>query len=173
EVRLVLAPTDRLRARVDERDHVGVVSSLQPFFAPLNVAVVGASPREGSIGGELFRTVLRADFHGVCFPVNRSATSVAGVRAYPSIAAIGEPVDLAVICLPGGAVLAAVAEALAAGVRALCVISAGFADVVRAGAARQEELVALVRSHGSRLLGPNCLGIAVAAPQLNATFGPR
>jgi len=70
-------------------------------------------------------------------------------------------------------VLAAVAEALAAGVRAICVISAGFAEVGAEGAARQEELVALVRAHGARLLGPNCLGIAVATPQLNATFGPR
>ena len=173
EVRLTLAPTERLRARVDERDHVGVVSSLQPFFTPQAVAVVGASPREGSIGGELFRNILRADFLGVSFPVNRSATSVAGVRAYPNVAAIGEPVDLAVICLPGAAVLEAAAEALAAGVRALCVISAGFAEVGADGAARQEELVALVRSHGARLLGPNCLGIAAAAPRLNATFGPR
>jgi acetate---CoA ligase (ADP-forming) len=173
EVRLALAPTETLRARVDERDHVGVVSSLQPFFAPQAVAVVGASPREGSIGGELFRNILRADFLGVSFPVNRSATSVAGVRAYQNVAAIGEPVDLAVICLPGPAVLGAAAEALAAGVRALCVISAGFAEVGADGAARQEELVALVRSHGARLLGPNCLGIAAAAPQLNATFGPR
>jgi acetate---CoA ligase (ADP-forming) len=173
EVRLALAATETLRERVDERDHVGVVSSLQPFFTPQTVAVVGASPREGSIGGELFRNILRADFLGACFPVNRSATTVAGVRAYPDVAAIGEPVDLAVICLPGTAVLEAAAEALAAGVRALCVISAGFAEVGAEGAARQEELVALVRSHGARLLGPNCLGIAAAAPQLNATFGPR
>jgi acetyl coenzyme A synthetase (ADP forming)-like protein len=173
EVRLALAPTERFRARVDERDHAAVVSSLRPFFVPQSVAVVGASPREGSIGGELFRNILRADFLGACFPVNRSATSVAGVRAYPNVATIGEPVDLAVICLPGSAVLDAAAEALAAGVPALCVISAGFAEVGSEGAARQEQLVALVRSHGARLLGPNCLGIAVAAPQLNATFGPR
>ncbi|HKC21462.1 MAG TPA: GNAT family N-acetyltransferase, partial [Gaiellaceae bacterium] len=160
EVRLGLAHTETLRARVDERDHVGVVSSLRPFFVPRTVAVIGASPRGGSIGGELFRNILRADFLGSCFPVNRSAVSVAGVRAYQTVAAIGEPVDLAVICLPGTAVLDAAAEALAAGVPALCVISAGFAEVGAEGVARQEELVALVRSHGARLLGPNCLGIA-------------
>src|SRR4029450_10095124 len=88
EVRLTLAPTETLRARVDERDHVGVVSSLQPFFTPQTRAVAGPPPREGSIGGELFRNILRADFLGACFPVNRSATSVAGVRAYPNVAAI-------------------------------------------------------------------------------------
>ena len=173
EVHLALAPTDTFRARVDERDHVGVVSSLHPFFLPQAVAVVGASSREGSIGGELFRNVLRGEFLGICFPVNKTAAPVAGVRAYPTVAAIGEPIDLAVICLPGHAVLDAAAEALAAGVRALCVISAGFAEVGAEGAARQQQLVALVREHGARLLGPNCLGIAAAAPQLNATFGPR
>jgi acetyl coenzyme A synthetase (ADP forming)-like protein len=173
EVHLALAPTEMLRARVDERDHVGVVSSLEPFFDPQTVAVIGASPRAGSIGGELFRNVLRAEFRGVCFPVNRSGSSVAGVRAYRTVGEIGESVDLTVICLPGTAVLEAAEEALAAGVRALCVVSAGFAEVGAEGAARQEQLVALVRTHGARLLGPNCLGIAAAGPRLNATFGPR
>jgi acetyl coenzyme A synthetase (ADP forming)-like protein len=173
EVHLRLAATETLQARVDERDHVGVVSSLRPFFAPETVAVIGASPRAGSIGGELFRNVLRGEFRGVCFPVNRSGASVAGVRAYRNVGEIAEPVDLAVICLPGPAVLEAAEEALAAGVRALCVVSAGFAEIGPEGAARQDELVALVRAHGARLLGPNCLGIAAAGPRLNATFGPR
>ncbi|HEU5278026.1 MAG TPA: GNAT family N-acetyltransferase [Gaiellaceae bacterium] len=173
EVHLALGTSETLRSRVDERDHIGVVSSLAPFFQPKTVAVIGASPRVGSIGGELFRNVLRGEFRGVCFPVNRSGTSVAGVRAYGSVREIGESVDLAVVCLPGPAVLEAAQEALEAGVRALCVISAGFAEVGPEGEARQEELLELVREHGARLLGPNCLGIAVAAERLNATFGPR
>jgi acetate---CoA ligase (ADP-forming) len=173
EVRLSLGRTETLRLRIDERDHVGVVGSLQPFFDPRTVAVVGASPRTGSIGGELFRNVLRGEFRGAAFPVNRSGESVSGVRAYRSVTEIGEPIDLAVVCLPGSAVLAAAEDALAAGVRALCVISAGFAEVGPEGEAREEQLLELVRSHGARLLGPNCLGIAVAEPRLNATFGPR
>jgi acetate---CoA ligase (ADP-forming) len=173
EVRLSLGATESLRTRVDERDHRAVVASLQPFFEPDTVAVIGASPRRGTIGGELFRNVLRGEFRGVCFPVNRSGDPVAGVRAYRTVAEIGAPVDLAVISVPGPAVLEAAREALGAGVRALCVISAGFAEVGAEGEARQEELLALVRAHGARLLGPNCLGIAVAAPCLNATFGPR
>jgi acetyl coenzyme A synthetase (ADP forming)-like protein len=173
EVRLALGPTETLRHRVDERDHVGVVSSLAPLFEPRALAVIGASPRAGSIGGELFRNVLRAEYTGVAYPVNRSGVAVAGVRAYTSVAEIGDPVDLAVVCLPGPAVIDAAAEALVAGVRALCVISAGFAETGAEGVARQEELLALVRGHGARLLGPNCLGIAVAGPRLNATFGPR
>jgi len=173
EVRLALGSTEMLRERMDVRDHVGVVSSLAPLFEPRAIAVIGASPRMGSIGGELFRNVLRGEYTGIAYPVNRSGAAVAGVRAYTSVAEIGEPVDLAVVCLPGSAVIEAAAEALAAGVRALCVISAGFAETGAEGLARQDELLALVRGHGARLLGPNCLGIAVARPRLNATFGPR
>jgi acetate---CoA ligase (ADP-forming) len=173
EVRLQLEATESLRTRMDERDHVAVAASLEPFFRPAAVAVVGASSRTGSIGGELFRNVLRAEFKGVAYPVNRSGESVAGVRSYRSISEIGEAVDLAVICLPGSAVLEAAEEALAEGVRALCVISAGFAEIGPEGEARQRDLLELVRSHGARLLGPNCLGIAVADVRLNATFGPR
>ena len=173
EVRLRLASTDTLVARIDERDHVAVAASLKPFFSPDSVAVIGASPRARSIGGELFRNILRGDFVGAAYPVNRSGGSVAGVRAYESVAQIGEPVDLAIVCLPGETVLEAAAEALRAGVRALCVISAGFAETGPAGRERHERLVELVRASGARLLGPNCLGIAVSASRLNATFAPR
>ncbi|MDX6411821.1 MAG: hypothetical protein QOE91_1337, partial [Gaiellaceae bacterium] len=95
EVRLRLAPTDVLVSRIDERDHVAVAASLQPFFSPAGVAVIGASARAGSIGGELFRNILRGEFAGIAYPVNRFGEPVAGVRAYESIAEIGEPVDLA------------------------------------------------------------------------------
>jgi acetyl coenzyme A synthetase (ADP forming)-like protein len=173
EVRLQLAPTDVLVSRTDERDHLAVAASLAPFFSPAAVAVIGASSRPGSIGGELFRNILRADFAGAAYPVNRSGEPVAGVHAYRSTADIGEPVDLAVICLPAEAVPEAAAEALQSGVRALCVISAGFAETGPEGRERQDRLLELVRASGARLLGPNCLGIAVSGPRLNATFGPN
>jgi acetyl coenzyme A synthetase (ADP forming)-like protein len=173
EVVLHLAPTEALRVHVDERDHVAVAASLRPFFAPRTVAVVGASPRHGTIGGELFRNILRAEFAGAAYPVNRNGDAVAGVRGYQSVGEIPDTVDLAVVCVPGQAVLAAAEEALRAGVPALCVISAGFAETGSEGAARQDRLLELVRDSGARLLGPNCLGIAVAAPSLNATFGAR
>jgi acetyl coenzyme A synthetase (ADP forming)-like protein len=173
EVQFPIAPTDHFRARVEERDHVAVAASLRPFFAPEGVAVIGASKRRGSIGGELFRNILAADFAGAAYPVNRSGESVAGVRAYRTIEDIPDAVDLAVICLPGSTVLESAEEALRKGVPALCVISAGFAEIGSEGAERQERLLALVRAHGARLVGPNCLGIAVPALGLNATFAPR
>ena len=173
EVRFPIAATERFRARVDERDHVAVVASLRPFFEPETVAVIGASRRRGSIGGELFRNMLEADFAGSVYPVNRNAEPVAGVHAYRSISEIGGPVDLAVICVPGAQVLDAAESVLRAGVRALCVISSGFAEMGAEGRGLQERLLASVRAHGARLVGPNCLGVAAPGIGLNATFAPR
>ena len=175
EVELVfpITATEVLRERVEERDHTAVVASLRPFFEPETVAVIGASRRRGSIGGELFRNIVDADFHGAAFPVNKSGEPVAGVRAYRSIEEIPDAVDLAVVCVPGPRVLEAAESALQHGTRALCVISSGFAETGEEGAAEQERLLALVRAHGARLVGPNCLGISSTGPGLNATFAPR
>jgi acetyl coenzyme A synthetase (ADP forming)-like protein len=173
EIRFAIEPTSGYREHVAARDHEAVRASLEPFFRPASLAVIGASRRRGSIGGELFRNVLAGDFEGSAYPVNRRGEPVAGVHGYQSVGEIPGGVELAVVCVPGEQVLPAAEEALAAGVRALVVISAGFAETGAAGAERQEELLALVRSHGARLLGPNCLGIASSPVHLNATFAPR
>ncbi len=173
EVRFPIEATERFRTRVDERDHVAVAASLRPFFTPETVAVIGASRRRGSIGGELFRNILSADFRGAAYPVNRTGEAVAGVRGYRTIEEIPDTVDLAVVCVPGEHVIGAAEAALRKGVPALCVISAGFAELGVEGAERQERLLGLVRAHGGRLIGPNCLGVAVPGIGLNATFAPR
>jgi acyl-CoA synthetase (NDP forming)/RimJ/RimL family protein N-acetyltransferase len=173
EVRLEIAATADYRAHVDERDHRAVVASLQPFFRPGSVAVVGASARRGTVGGELFRNILASDFTGAAYPVNGRGEPVGGVPGFPAIADVPGDVDLAVICVPAASVLAAAEAALRKGVRALCVVSAGFAEVGAQGRERQDQLLALVRAHGARLVGPNCLGIASSAVRLNATFAGR
>jgi acetyl coenzyme A synthetase (ADP forming)-like protein len=173
EVEFPIGATEAYAARVAERDHVAVTASVRPFFEPRSVAVIGASRRRGSIGGELFRNIVLGDFQGAAYPVNRDGDPVAGVRAYRAIDEIDDSVDLAVVCVPAAVVLEAAEQALRRGVRALVVISAGFAETGSEGAERQERLLALVRSYGARLIGPNCLGIAVAGPSLNATFAAR
>ena len=173
EVRFPIASTERYMRTRDERDHLAVTTSLRPFFEPKSVAVIGASRRRGSIGGELFRNILAADFAGSAYPVNRDGEPVGGVNAYKAIADLPESVDLAVVCLPGPLVLDAAEAALVSGVKALCVISSGFAEIGAEGRERQDRLLHLVRAHGGRLVGPNCLGIAVPPLGLNATFGPR
>jgi acetyl coenzyme A synthetase (ADP forming)-like protein len=173
EMAFPIASTAAYVSRVDERDHSSVVASLRPFFEARSVAVVGASSRRGTIGGELFRNILAGGFVGAAYPVNRGGEPVGGVRGYASVAGIGESVDLAVVCVPATAVLDAVRDALDTGVRAICVISAGFAEVGAEGEERQRELLAAVRARGARLLGPNCLGISSAAVRLDATFASR
>jgi acetyl coenzyme A synthetase (ADP forming)-like protein len=173
EMTFPIAPTADYASLVAERDHTAVVASLRPFFEARSVAVIGASSRRGTIGGELFRNVLEGDYDGVAYPVNRNGESVAGVRGYGSIGDVPDSVDLAVVCVPAAAVLDAVQSALDAGVKAVCVISAGFAEVGAEGEQRQRALLALIRAHGARLLGPNCLGISSAAVRLDATFASR
>ena len=138
ELEFPLAPTEAYRAQVDERDHAAVVASLRAFFEPKSVAVLGASPRDGTIGGDLFRNILEGGFQGRAYPVNRDGKPVAGVEGYASIEQVPEPVDLAVVCLPGELVIAGCEAALQGGTRALCVISAGFAEIGSEGAKRQE-----------------------------------
>ena len=173
EMTFPIAPTAGYASLVAERDHTAVVASLRPFFEARSVAVLGASSRRGTIGGELFRNILEGEYAGAAYPVNRNGESVAGVRGYGSILDIPDPIDLAVVCVPAAAVLESAESALDAGVRAICVISAGFAEVGSEGEERQRSLLALIRSHGARLLGPNCLGISSAAVRLNATFAAR
>ena len=173
EVAFPIAPTQRYRETVDRRDHAAVVSSLRPFFEPRSLAVLGASPRPGSIGETVCRNIVAGGFAGAVYPVNRSGESVAGLEAYREVEAIPGEIDLAIVCLPADVVLAGARSVLARGCRALCVISAGFAEVGPEGRTRQDELLDLVRGNGARLLGPNCLGLAVTKSSLNATFAPR
>jgi acetyl coenzyme A synthetase (ADP forming)-like protein len=173
EMTFPIAPTADYASLVAQRDHTAVVASLRPFFEAESVAVIGASARRGTIGGELFRNILDADYEGAAYPVNRNGESVAEVRGYASIGDVPGSVDLVVVCVPAAAVAQAVESSLDAGVRAVCVISAGFAEVGSEGEERQRALLALIRAHGARLLGPNCLGISSAAVRLNATFASR
>jgi acetyl coenzyme A synthetase (ADP forming)-like protein len=147
---------------------------LDALFRPRSVAVVGASRKRGTIGAEIFHNVIANGFTGAVYPVNPSSPVVQAVRAWPTVSAIPDPVDLAVIVVPKQHVLAAVDDCGAKGVRGLVVISAGFGETGAAGRALQDELVARARRYGMRMVGPNCLGILNTDPEvsLDATFAP-
>lgn len=149
-------------------------SSLDPILRPRSVAVIGASQRRGSLSGEVFHNLLACGFHGPVFPVNPSRDVVQSVKAYPSIADVPGPVDLAVLVVPADRVNEAARAAGERGVRGLVVISAGFGEIGPAGQAREAELAQIVREHGMRMVGPNCLGVLNREPtiSLNATFSP-
>ncbi|MFF1413720.1 acetate--CoA ligase family protein [Streptomyces sp. NPDC058289] len=133
---------------------------LSALFDPRSVAVVGASDDPAKYGHAVASQALRADGRRPVHLVNRRGGTVLGRRAAPSLAAIGEPVELVVISVPGSGFETAVEEALACGAKAIVGITAGFAEAGPEGAARQRAIVARVRAAGAVLVGPNCLGIA-------------
>jgi acetyl coenzyme A synthetase (ADP forming)-like protein len=152
-----------------------MANSLDPLFRPRSIAVVGTSRRPGTIGYQILENILRHGYQGVVYPVNPKATAVHSIRAYPSVTAIPEPVDLAVVVVPKEHVAAVVDECGEKGVKSLVVISAGFKEVGGEGVARERDLLERVRRHGMRLVGPNCMGIlnTEAAVSMNATFAPN
>jgi len=157
-----------------ELEHRSKISALDALFRPRNVAVIGASRHRGSIAGEVFHNLLTRGFPGPVYPVNPAARSVQSVHAYASLEAIPDDVDLAVVVVPQRAVVDTVEACARKGIRGVVVITAGFAEVGKEGKKQQDQLVRIVRSHGMRMVGPNCLGIlnTELAVQLNATFAP-
>jgi acyl-CoA synthetase (NDP forming)/RimJ/RimL family protein N-acetyltransferase len=162
---LDLRPTLTLAERIDDRTHAATVASLRPLLAPRSIAVVGASAREGSVGGAIFRGIVEGGFNGVATPVHPDAGVVGSTRAVRSLRDLDEPAELAIVAVSAGEVQAIADEAATAGVRALLVVSTGFADTDEPeGVAREEALLAEVRSHGLRLVGPNALGVINTDP---------
>lgn len=148
--------------------------SLDPIFSPRSVAVIGASRNRESIGFALLHKLVVNEFAGTIFPVNPFAASIHSLKAYPSITAIPDPVDLAVIVVPRDLVAGVIDECLEKGVRGLVVITAGFAETGPDGAVREAAIRETVRGAGVRMIGPNCMGVinTESDVRLDATFSP-
>ncbi|MGK0361488.1 MAG: acyl-CoA synthetase (NDP forming), partial [Bradymonadia bacterium] len=146
---------------------------LSPLLRPRAVAVVGASRREGSIGRQVLRNLVQFGFQGPVYPVNPTAGHVLSIRAWLSVDAIPDPVDLAVLAVPADRVLETVEACGRKGVRGIVVITAGFREVGAAGRALEDAVMERVRAHGMRMVGPNCMGVINADPavRLDASFG--
>ena len=143
---------------------------LNPLFAPKSVAVFGASDRIDSIGQVVFQNMLASGYQGGLYPINPNHAAVQGHRAYPAIADIGQPVELAVIATQSHTVPDIIEDCGRHGVRAAVVISAGFRETGDQGQALERAVLANAHHSGIRLLGPNCLGVMRPAIGLNATF---
>ncbi len=135
-----------------------LLDELSPFFYPRGVALVGASGKPGKVGRVFMDRVLESGFKNL-YPVNLKEGEVLGLKAYRRVTEIPGEVDMAVVLLPPDAVLSAVEDCVAKGVKAIVVTSAGFGEGGREGMARQDALVRAARLGGSRILGPNCLGV--------------
>ena len=173
EVGFTIEPSDGALAARQSREHRSEARSIERLLSPSSVAVVGAGRRRGTIGHEILRNILGGGFTGAVYPVNATAHAVAGVRAYPSVLDVPDPIDLAVIAVPAGAVPGVVDECVRKGVGGLVVITAGFAEI-GTGIDQQREIVAMSRRAGMRMIGPNCMGVVNtnADVRLNATFAP-
>ncbi|HLM67150.1 MAG TPA: acetate--CoA ligase family protein, partial [Longimicrobium sp.] len=147
---------------------------LDAILRPRSIAVIGASRKPNTIGYQILENLVRHGFAGAVYPVNPTASAVHSIRAYPSVEAIADDVDLAVIVVPKQHVCDAAEACGRKGVKGLVVISAGFAEVGGSGVERQKRLMDIVRRYDMRLVGPNCMGVLNTAPDrsMNATFAP-
>ena len=147
---------------------------LDAILKPSSIAVIGASRRPDTIGYEILDNLVKAGFHGPLYPVNPQADSIHSIKAYPSVGAIPDPVDLAIIVVPKQLVLTVAEECGKKGVKGLIVITAGFAEIGGEGIKRERQLVEIVRRYGMRMVGPNCMGALNTDPRISmlATFSP-
>ncbi len=148
------------------------VSSLDSFFAPSSIAVVGASAGGVKTGAVPLRYLIEQKFPGPIYPIHPTQSEVQGLRAYPTLKAVGRPVDLAIFAVPAQHALAALEDAVASGVRSIVMFTAGFAETGEDGKRAQQQFVSGARQAGIRLLGPNCLGFMNADRRVYATFSP-
>ncbi|MBC2934485.1 bifunctional GNAT family N-acetyltransferase/acetate--CoA ligase family protein [Nocardioides sp. zg-1228] len=165
-------PTDTALGVMEQREHRAEYASIERFFSPRSVAIIGASRRQDTIGRALVRHLVLGNFTGRIHVVNPSADSVSGMPAWKSVGDIPGDVDVAIVAVPAEAVQDVVLDCAAKGVHGLVVISSGFAETGEEGRMRQRRLVGLSRSYGLRLIGPNALGIINTHPdvQLNASL---
>ena len=138
--------------------------ALDALFKPRSVAVIGASAREHSVGHSVVANLQAFGYVGAIYPVHPTATEIRGLNAYPSLAAIPGPVDLAHIIIPSAQVPQAMAECGRKGVRAVIINSGGFKEIGVEGERLQEAFLAEARRYGIRVLGPNCQGIINTDP---------
>ncbi len=144
--------------------------SLEAILAPKSVAVIGATDKAGSVGRTILWNLIRNPFGGTVFPVNPNRPSILGIKAYPSLAAVPDPVDLAVIVTPASTVPGLVGECVEASVKGAIIISAGFKEPGAAGADLERQIMEQARRGRMRIIGPNCLGVMNPLTGLNATF---
>ena len=175
EIDLSVSPSEASVTRAEMRDRISTTASLRSFFQARSVAIIGASRNPTSIGGRLLNALVTSGFQGSIYPINPNASAVGSLSSYPSVRALPEDPDLVIITVRPNAVLGAIDDCAARGVKSVVVITAGFAEVGAEGRELQQRLVERVRGYGMRMIGPNCLGLLNTDPavRLNATFAPH
>ena len=145
------------------------------MFYPKSVAVVGTNKVEGTVPGDIFVNILKADLQGIIYPVSPREKSVSGVKAYKYVIDIEDDVDLAVIVFPSSVCKLALEQCGQKGIKSVVIISAGFKEVGAKGLEKENELVEIAQKYNLSFIGPNCLGIINTDPtsKLNASFARK
>ena len=144
---------------------------LAPLFTPESIALFGASDRQDSVGGIVFRNLLSSGYQGRIYAINPKHSEVQGQKALASLDVIEGPVDLAVVATPAATIPSIVEACGEAGIRMMLILSAGFREIGPEGRRLEDRVTQLVKRYGIRLMGPNCLGIIRPDKKLNITFG--
>jgi len=150
---------------------VELMNELQALLNPRSIAILGASADLNKVNGRTLRFLLEKRYGGKIYPVNPKYENIAGLRCYPSVSALPEAPDLAVIAVPASQVPAAVRDLARCGGRSAVIFSSGFAEMGDSGRALEQQVAATARQAGMRLCGPNCLGLINAFDRVIATFG--
>jgi succinyl-CoA synthetase alpha subunit/GNAT superfamily N-acetyltransferase len=170
-----IASTETAIGVMAGREHRAEAASIERFFNPRSVAVIGASRRQDTVGQALVRNLVLGDYTGRVYVVNPQAVAVSGLPAYATVGEIPGDVDVAIVAVPAESVQDVVLDCAAKGLHGLIIVSAGFAEIGEEGRQRQRRLVGLSRSYGLRVIGPNCLGIINTDPKisLNASLSTQ
>ena len=143
---------------------------LDILFSPKNVAVIGATENPNTVGRTLVWNLISSPFGGTVFPVNPKRSSVLGIKAYPTIADVPDPVDVVVVTTPAPSIPDIIRQSVEAGVKGAIIISAGFKEIGEEGARLERQILEYARKGNMRIIGPNCLGLMSPVSGFNATF---
>ncbi|NYT11962.1 MAG: CoA-binding protein [Methanomassiliicoccales archaeon] len=143
---------------------------MKEIFEPDSIAIIGAAREEGKLGNIVLRNIISSGFKGKIYPINPKADEILGLRCYKSVKDIEDDIELAIFLVKGPLVPPLLEEAAEKGVKAAIIISAGFKEIGKEGAELERQVVEIVKEHGIRVLGPNCLGSINTFHDMNATF---
>jgi acetyltransferase len=145
--------------------------SLESFFNPKSVAIIGASREKNKVGHEILANLIAAGYKGTLFPVNPKADSIEDIKCHPDLQSIGQIPDLVIIIVPAKIVPGVMEQCAEVKAKSVIIITAGFKEVGKEGKQLEEQVIQIAKRAGIRVIGPNCLGVIAPANRLNASFG--
>lgn len=146
------------------------INSLSNFFNARGVAVLGASTNPNKLSYGIVRNLIQYHYGGQVYPINPNTNELLGLKAYPTIASVPDPVDLAVIVLPVNTILGVLTQCGERGIKNVIIITGGFKEIGSEGAATEQAAAEVARAYNMRVIGPNCVGALDVNTGLDATF---